>query len=182
MKPFYLTLTLALALLLSACGLLPQSTVQTTPTVEEGQSPAQTAPAPEATEIVLTPIGKPKPPEGIPVGAVIIYRRSGGIAGLDEQWEIFDDGRIVAKSGEIAQTTPEEISGLLTELARLGFFDLQPQPLPLDLCCDRFTYELTAVSGQRAQSYTAVDGQEGVPPAFWQALELVQAFLQAHSQ
>jgi hypothetical protein len=180
MKPFYLTA--ALTVLLSACALLPQSAAQTTLTADEGQSPTQTAPAPKVTEIALTPIGKPKPPEGIPVGAVIIYRRSGGIAGLDEQWEIFDDGRMVAKNGAVAQAAPAEVSALLAELARIGFFDLQPQPLPLDLCCDRFTYELTAVSGQRAQTYTAVDAQEGVPSAFWQALELVQAFLQAHSQ
>ncbi len=180
MKPFYLTI--ALTMLLSACMLPPQSATQTTPVIEEGQSPTQTAPAPEATEIVLTPIGKPKPPEGIPVGAVLIYRRSGGVAGLDEKWEIFDDGRIVGADGATAQAEPAEVSALLTELARIGFFDLQPQPLPLDLCCDRFTYELTAVSGQRAQTYTAIDAQEGVPSAFWKALELVQAFLQAHGQ
>lgn len=117
----------------------------------------------------------------LPEGAVISYQRIGGIAGLDETWLIYADGRIVDPQGREQRVEPEQVQRLLENLNATGFFALDPAYQPENPCCDRFTYILTVRYQTGANRMTAVDGVESVPPQLWTCLEKVYAFLREHS-
>lgn len=166
---------LIIALLLVACR-VPGT--QSSPTPTEGLSPA--------TQELATPVGEtatesPSPPEhseaNIPAGVALVLRRSGGIAGVAEQWTVYVDGRVLAGDGGRWQASPERVSQLVSELEQLGFFELADRYIPLNTCCDRFTYELSVRSGARTHTITALEATPDVPDAVWRALDTVAGFI-----
>jgi hypothetical protein len=116
-------------------------------------------------------------PGELPRGAVIVFRRSGGIAGLDEEWTLYADGRVVSKDGRQWQTSAEQVSGLLERLDALGFFDLEATTAPVVPCCDRFYYELAVIGNEQTNTVATYDGAPDTPPGVWQAIEAVTNFL-----
>ena len=87
-------------------------------------------------------------------GAVIIYERSGGFAGISEMWTIFPDGRVVSADGEEFTVPADEVAALLAAIEALGFFDMNnPSGLP-STCADCFVHQITVNSGERMNSIT----------------------------
>lgn len=117
------------------------------------------------------------PAPGLPAGTVLILQRSGGFAGVSEQWTIYADGVVEANDGRRWQAAPEEVARLVAEIEQLGFFELDSRYVPLDTCCDRFTYELTVRSGERSHTVTVLEATPDAPQALWDALGAVQSFL-----
>jgi len=141
------------------------------------------SPNPTGIPETQAPVPVSGEPGELPQGAVIVLRRSGGFAGLDEEWTLYDDGTVTAKDGRQWQTSPEEVSTLLEGLEALGFFELEAAPSPVIPCCDRFSYELTAVAGERVHTAATYDGATDTPAGLWQAIEVVTEFLkQAEAQ
>jgi hypothetical protein len=115
--------------------------------------------------------------EGMPPDAVLVYHRSGGIAGIDEVWTVYADGSITNTSGALWQAPQEQVEALLQTIDGLGFFDMDASYLPKDVCCDRFSYELSVQYEGQAHQVVTMDGTETTPEAFWKILDEVQRFV-----
>lgn len=106
-------------------------------------------------------------------GAVIIYQRSGGIAGMSERWVVYPDGRVLQPDGQIRHVPPEQVSTLLRKIESLGFFDMNDEYLPQNPCCDRFTHTLTVRRDNQRKHVTTLDATPGTPAALWEAIDAV---------
>jgi hypothetical protein len=143
-------------------------------------SPGSTAESP-ATSQPAAEQPAPDRPAKITGEAMIIYRRSGGFAGVDEQWTIYPDGRITANDGGEWQVTVAQVEQLLRDIEALGFFDLDSRYMPFDTCCDRFTYEITVRSGDRVHTVTTIDAAPNTPPELQQVIaEISRLLAEAH--
>jgi hypothetical protein len=109
--------------------------------------------------------------------AAIVYRRSGGFAGVSEQWAVYPDGRITAGNGRQWQVKPERVEQLLDDIQALGFFEMKGRYMPLNTCCDRFTYEITVRRGGMVHTVVTIDAAPDAPVALWQILEEVNNLL-----
>lgn len=174
MKRMMISWGIALMLFLAACQSSP---------AEEPLSPTQNEPYPSPEEVdgLATPVGKktdsreayPGPDskkEALPEGATIVFRRSGGFAGVDEEWTIYSDGRITSTDGGAWRVTPDQVEPLAEQIDKSGFFELDGKYLPLDTCCDRFTYQVSVNMGDKANSVTTIDAAPGVPPELWEII------------
>jgi hypothetical protein len=165
-----------LIIVLTGCATLPAEAPAPT------ETPAPTAsPAPSATPAVTatTP-----PKSELPGEAVIVYKRNGGIAGLDEMWTIYPDGNVTFAAhaqGEgperLYQVEAAEVAALVDTLETLGFFALTGNYLPLNTCCDRITYDIEARSDDQYNHVATLDGAEGTPPELWQAIDALNKFV-----
>lgn len=112
----------------------------------------------------------------------VIFKRSGGIGGVDESWVIFMDGRVETNTTVEPQLTAEEVSQLLGSLDSAGFFGLSGSYLPEDTCCDRFFYEITAVQETTFHTVTTLEATPDMPESLQQALQIVESALFAESE
>ena len=117
------------------------------------------------------------PTETFAPDTAVIFKRTGGVAGLDETWTIFTDGRIETNSTTQPQLTADEVSQLLNSLESLGFFELNSSYLPEDTCCDRFFYEITAVQDSKFHTVTTLQDTPDMPESLQQSLRLIQTAL-----
>lgn len=134
----------------------------------------ETAHAPE-DGITETPL--PAPTATFAPNTAVIFKRSGGIAGLNEEWIIFTDGRVETDSATQPELSAEEVEQLLNSLAGAGFFELADSYLPDDTCCDRFFYEVTAVQDSNFHTVTTLEATPDMPEALQQTLRLLQTIL-----
>jgi len=128
---------------------------------------SQGSPTPVATKPIPLPVKTPLS-EGSPV---IIFRRSGGLSGVSESWIIYEDGRVIYQEemkGESAagEVEAQELAGLLALIEEVGFFSFSDSYLPQDICCDRFSYEITVFKDGQSKRVTTMDGAEA-PEGLW---------------
>ena len=112
---------------------------------------------------------------------VIEYQRSGGYAGVDENFSIFLHGQIVLNGNPNGQAEVQEIDELLQQIETLGFYDLAPKYVPKDTCCDRFFYQLKVTNGIKDNTVSAVDGAPSAPAQLWEMLKLVKHFVETET-
>lgn len=133
-------MTVAMAIALAACAPMeapvatkpagtPRPDTNATPAVRPGPTSLAVAPATAARDDQAT-------------GPILVMSRSGGLAGVNERWEVYTDGRVVAATGAVRRVPAESVAALLRELDAQGFFTIErpgglPQPCP-----DCFTYEI----------------------------------------
>ena len=135
---------------------------------------AETAHAPEdAPEATATPAPTPT----FAANMAVLFKRTGGIAGLNEEWLLFTDGRIETNSPTSPTLSADQVSQLLNSLDAAGFFTLDSTYLPEDSCCDRFLYQITAVQGSTYHTVTTLEATPDMPEALQQSLRLVQNIL-----
>ncbi len=164
-----LLLVLCAALLLLGCG--PATNL---PPTEEGVPRGTPVPGEEATPGKGSEEGK---------GLLLVYERSGGIAGVQQVYEIYADGRIVAKddrqgANTTMQVDAESVKELVMAIERAGFFELKGSYLPLNKCCDRMTHRITIYRNGEAKTVTTMDGVENPPETLVQVQAALAAFLQ----
>lgn len=171
----YTTVTI---LLLTACGpAVSSETAPTPPTAAPTTNPAQATPdSPPAGTTPLPPAltGSKDADKGEAVmgDAVIVYQRSGGFAGVQEQWAIYPDGQIVASDGRQWQVPSEQVEQLLAEIETLGFFEMDGSYMPLDTCCDRFTYVIMVRHhDDTVKTVTTIDASPDTPPELWRVID-----------
>ncbi|GJM40739.1 MAG: hypothetical protein DHS20C20_10210 [Ardenticatenaceae bacterium] len=138
----------------------------------------ETAHAP-VVEMIETPTAVSTPTYA--PNTAVIFKRSGGIAGIDEAWIIFVDGRIETNTSQSPQLTEEKVSQLLSSLETAGFFDLDNTYLPDDTCCDRFFYEITAIQNNAFHTVSTLEATPDMPESLQQSLNLIQNALFADS-
>ena len=126
-----------------------------------------------------------KPGSNQAEGIVIEFRRSGGFAGVEETWTVYSDGRVTATGMgnsnsqiESMQVPPEAVGDLLGEIEGLGFFELTGNYMPLDTCCDRFTYEVVVYNGDKVHRVSTIDAAPDVPPTLWQVIDAISQFVE----
>lgn len=135
-----------------------------------GCAPALSQVIPEGSPTPGGPKDTPKIPlsEGNPI---IVFRRSGGLAGVSESWVIYEGGQVVyqeeikeeSATGEIEA---QELAGLLGLIEETGFFSFSDSYMPQNTCCDRFSYEITVFKDGQSKRVTTMDGAEA-PEGLW---------------
>lgn len=115
-----------------------------------------------------------------PDGPILVLQQSGGLDGVISQWALYADGRIEASDGSYRQATPEQVDQLLSEIEKLGFFELNNRYMPLNTCCDRIVYELSVRSEGRENHLTVLDATPDVPEAVWNSINTVSNFFAAY--
>jgi hypothetical protein len=106
---------------------------------------------------------------------VIHYSRSGGIAGVDDDYTIYADGRVVNAKGSARAISPEMVQELVQQAEKVGFFSFRPEEGPgNNLCNDCFNYSLTITAGGRSNTLELIDTQESVPDGIWDLVRAVQ--------
>jgi hypothetical protein len=142
---------IVLALLLAACA---QEVALVAPTVA---SPLSTT----------SPLSTPTPPAAkkpsLPTDAVIVYQRSGGLAGRTEEWTIYADGRVVSGDGRTGQLSPQEVANLVRQIEAAGFGGWRDTYGSPAACCDRFTYNLTVRLAGQTKMVTTIDAASEEP-------------------
>ncbi len=131
----------------------------------------QTAHAPE-TQVEATATAVPT--ASYAPNTAVIFKRSGGIAGLDEEWVLFVDGRIETNTPINPQLSAQDVSQLLNSLETVGFFELNSSYLPVDSCCDRLLYEITALQTSAFHTVTTLENTPDMPEPLQQSLRLIQ--------
>jgi hypothetical protein len=106
-----------------------------------------------------------------PADAAIVYRRSGGLAGITEEWIVYPDGRVTGPEGPQWQLGAQRLEQILADAEALGFFDMESRYVPDNVCCDRFTYELIIRQGDQVNRVTTVDAAPDAPPELWRIME-----------
>jgi hypothetical protein len=161
-------------MVLAACQ--SSRAVGVTPTLQEAQQQPKGAEQ-EGTEVA----------EILATEVVIVYTRSGGLAGAQETYEIHTDGRIVhTDDGNVneLQVTAEQVEALLAELDDLGFFEAATSKPsgPSNLGADRTTSTLTVHRGEKPLSMTMVDGAPDQPPELIEAVRAVSDLIASASE
>ena len=111
-------------------------------------------------------------------GAVIVLQRSGGFAGVNDQWSFYPDGKIVkenlkqSNSSENLSVEAAQVTALLDALNAAGFFDMKSSPGlgGLSNCNDCFTYSLTATSNGKTNSISLQQSSTGSPSTIEQLI------------
>jgi hypothetical protein len=181
----YIPVIALIATLLAACGGAAAPTGGAAPTQppEATAPPATTAPTapPEATAVQPSR-GDAEAPTGDLRGVVVIFKRSGGIAGLDETLTVYEDGRLafVGRDNEnMAQVAPDELSELRRLLATPEFAALDARYSALG--ADLFTYSITTTTGGKPRTVVTMDGAEN-PPILNQVLAEMGKLMQARAK
>ncbi|MEW5986129.1 MAG: protealysin inhibitor emfourin [Chloroflexota bacterium] len=112
-----------------------------------------------------------------PATTTITYQRSGGFAGVMEEYTIQSDGTVATKDGRTFQVEAAQVAQLVEDIEALGFFDLTGDYLPDDTCCDRFEYILTVTKGDQSNTVMTVDAAEEAPAELFQIIDKVNAFI-----
>jgi len=130
-----------------------------------------------ATDIPVKAESNANSPVVTDQGVEIVLKRSGGFAGVDDSWSITSDGSITTSDGKESQVSQTALSQAVNELEKLGFFAMDNSYVPLDTCCDRFTYQIEVTVNGKSHSVTALEGAPETPDKFWQALDTVNGLL-----
>ena len=100
---------------------------------------------------------------------------SGGLEGRDETWVLESDGTVLGPEGYTGAVSAADRARLGAAVDAAGFFDLDAEYLPNDLCCDRFMYEVTLTRGASTHTVTTIDAADAPEALF----ALIQTFLAA---
>ena len=101
---------------------------------------------------------------------------------MDESWRISADGRIMASDGKDSQVSSDAIRAAVDDLDSLGFFAMSSSYMPLDTCCDRFTYQLSVTVDGKSHTVTALEGAQETPEDFWKAIDIVNSLLTSRNK
>jgi len=98
----------------------------------------------------------------------IVFQRSGGLAGLTEQWSIYATGKISKQGGEDITVDPAQVTALLEVIQTSGLLDMKASSGigGLSNCKDCFTYKLTVSGDGKPTTITFQEGAKDIPEAF----------------
>ena len=106
---------------------------------------------------------------------VIVFQRSGGLAGVSEQWSIYADGKIAIKDGKEFKIDSAQVTALLEAIQAAGFYDMKAGPGigGPSSCKDCYTYQLTVTSDKKSNSLTVQEGSKDMPESFWNIIQKI---------
>lgn len=181
---------LLFGILLLVAGCQPQTDSQPSPSPSESSGVPTSSPKPTAkpterssrTPTIEPTISRATPDPATEAKPVITFKQEGGFAGLDQTWSIFSDGRVLTPDGGMVLVEADSVSDLLVEIEQAGFFALS-QPKTEPVCCDFFTFTISARYGDQENTISMSEGGPDLPPAFTTSVLAIQEFLpQAQEQ
>jgi len=118
-------------------------------------------------------------------GAAVYYEVSGGVAGGLDRYFIYEDGSVEKHIGPpgseapimLYEVDPTRVARLIADLGKAGFFELDGDYLPEELCCDRRTFVISAALGEQSNMIQTMDGVEDLPLGVTESLRLLQEFV-----
>lgn len=121
----------------------------------------------------------PSPTPGSYPGAVITLSAHGGIAGRNDRWTIYPDGRVVTIKNETLRADPAMTAALFAAVEKIQFFSLpdfgHAEPLR---CADCIAVTISVATAAKTHSITTYEVTQNVPPEYKalqnMALELVK--------
>jgi hypothetical protein len=123
---------------------------------------------PSAPQPSVSPLASPLTSPLTPNGPIVVYHRSGGIAGIDETWSIYADGRVEHAgrgTGQSIQLTLDQINAFVQTIRMTDFNSIQDSYVGANTCCDRILYTITINLDDNAKSIKTIDGATGEPAA-----------------
>lgn len=132
--------------------------------------------------LVVVACGPAFAPEDVESGlsqeTVIVYGRSGGFAGLQQEWTFHANGRIDFPDGSQKQVDAVQIQSLFDTIQTANFPTLNESYLPENDCCDLFTYTVTVQTGSNTQTITTMDGAVNMPEELTAVLQTIDELIQ----
>jgi hypothetical protein len=138
------------------------------------------SPTPQAPDHspTATPSGSTGNPAATPsAGPLILYHRSGGIAGLDETFQVYADGLITSGDHKNWRVTPADVQRLMDQINQSGFYQVNQAGPFVVPCCDRLTYSLTVNLNGKTHLAQIFDGATDQPAAIQKAIDAVEQFI-----
>lgn len=117
------------------------------------------------------------PPQGDPNAALLVYVKSGGFAGIHEEWRFYADGRLTADDGSTFTLSAEQLNGLQAAIAAADLAGLPERIGGRNTCADCFNYSLTVTVDGKAKTVSANDVTLAEMPAFAELLAVVEGLL-----
>ena len=134
-----------------------------------------------APDAPLTQAQQPTIPAGIdvvvPEDSRLIYRRAGGLAGLDEEWTIYLDGRVQKPDGTVQEVNSVRARELFENVLQDGFFDLADSYGSADTCCDRLIHTITVVMDDQTKTVSTIDEAPSQPETLTSLLKGIYSIL-----
>jgi hypothetical protein len=109
---------------------------------------------------------------------IVVYGRSGGFAGLQQEWTIYADGKIILPDGSQKQIDPAQVQLLFDKIQAANFQSLNPSYMPEDTCCDLFTYTVTVQTGSETHTITTMDDAPNVPVGLTAVFQTIDDLIQ----
>lgn len=88
---------------------------------------------------------------------ILTLQRSGGFAGLSQQWAFYGDGRLEMPDGNEKHVDPQQLQAVLDAAQTANFFALNNSYVPQDSCCDQFLYEITFQLGDHNKTIATME-------------------------
>ena len=85
---------------------------------------------------------------------------SGGLEGRQDTWVLEADGTVLGPDGYTGTVSAADRARLAAAVEAADFFHLDPEYLPEDQCCDRFTYVITITLGAETHTVTTIDAAD----------------------
>jgi hypothetical protein len=153
----------------------PEATAAPAPPTATSQPTAAAEPSPPARPTSERPGTDNGTTGATPqAGVLVVYRKTGGIAGIDRTLTVYDDGRVelsgTGDTGQAIQAPPDSLSALRGLLASPEFAALNARYRASG--ADLFTYEISVPA--TGQTVVTMDGAPS-PPALTQAIAQLEA-------
>ena len=157
-KSILFTLLLG-SLILSACTTSVEAeqilSAEIASEVSGALSSATSAPAVEEISEFIPVEMEMREGQEIADGRVLIYNRSGGFAGVSEEWIIYADGTIIAPDGTAHQVETKQVQAIVD---KTGGMNVKDSYVAKNNCCDHFNYKITYFVEGELKSVSTVDG------------------------
>lgn len=118
--------------------------------------------------------------DGMPIDAVIIYEKSGGLHGGSEYaeatWTIYADGRIVSSRGEVKRTDASYVDDIVTKI-RVAKLDRMAPNRAMQSGGDQANSKLTIRQGNGLLKVRGVDGSPGVPTQYFEIIDQLEELI-----
>lgn len=163
-------------------GCNPAGAEPTAEVSDEATVMPETAEDPTATAVPATPTEENVSPETAddPNQAVIIFKRTGGFAGREDEWTIYADGHVDGSEGARGPLTTDELDQILAEADNIGFFEMKNEYIDKDHCCDFYNYEVTIQAPDgRSNTITTAEQTPSLPPELAQLIQDINNLLSA---
>lgn len=142
----------------------------TVPATAVTQTPAQL----ERAESTAQAVTEDQPPE-----ILLVFHRSGGFAGLDQEWTLYTDGQIIMPDGQQKMVDAAQLQALLDTIQVADFLSLNDSYyVPKDTCCDRFFYTITVQLDGATKTVETIDAAPEQPERLTAVLGAINELIQ----
>jgi len=111
--------------------------------------------------------------------AAIVYRFQRGLDKHEQEWAIHPDGLITKEQARIAKLPQNEVTELLDEIAKLGFFEMKGKYPPPRFCHQCSSYRIIVRHVGREKTVSFWDGSKGIPAQLIEIASKIQGLLRS---